>query len=31
MATLALFVAMALAEIGSCYLAYLWLKEGRRI
>lgn len=27
--TFGLFVATALAEIGGCYLAYLWLRQGR--
>lgn len=26
-----LFVLTALAEIGGCYLPYLWLREGRSI
>lgn len=31
MKTLFLFVVTALAEIGGCYLPYLWLKQGRSI
>lgn len=27
--TAALFLLTALAEIGGCYLPYLWLREGR--
>jgi small multidrug resistance family-3 protein len=27
--TVALFVVTACAEIGGCYLAYLWLRRGR--
>lgn len=27
--TFGLFVVTALAEIGGCYLAYLWLRQGR--
>ena len=27
--TIALFVVTAIAEIGGCYLAYLWLRQGK--
>lgn len=27
--TLGLFIATALAEIGGCYLPWLWLRQGR--
>lgn len=29
MKTLLLFVLTALAEIGGCYLPYLWMRQGR--
>ena len=31
MKTLFLFTLTALAEIGGCYLPYLWLKQGRSV